>query len=51
MLSYFPVVDGISKGRGTGKNKQTAKEEAARSAFQALGWASGALGGYHSAFS
>ncbi|KAI0305021.1 hypothetical protein BC826DRAFT_979488 [Russula brevipes] len=44
------VVDGISKGRGTGRNKQAAKEEAARNAFQALGWA-GALGGHCCAFS
>jgi len=32
------VVDGTVKGAGVGKNKQQAKEEAARQAYQALGW-------------
>jgi hypothetical protein len=31
-------VNGIPKGEGTGSSKQTAKEEAARQAFYAMGW-------------
>jgi hypothetical protein len=46
-LSYCPIVGGIPKGNGTGKSKQLAKEEAARQALAALGWATGA---YHCAF-
>jgi hypothetical protein len=34
------------KGSGAGKSKQQAKEEAARQAFQAMGWARGAYGQY-----
>jgi dsRNA-specific ribonuclease len=41
-LSYCPIVGGIPKGNGTGKSKQLAKEEAARQALNALGWATGA---------
>ncbi|KAA1471580.1 hypothetical protein DENSPDRAFT_837604 [Dentipellis sp. KUC8613] len=33
------VVDGIVKGRGSGRSKQLAKEEAARQAFYNMGWA------------
>ncbi|TFY68139.1 hypothetical protein EVG20_g3684 [Dentipellis fragilis] len=33
------IVDGIVKGRGTGRSKQLAKEEAARQAFYNMGWA------------
>jgi len=40
------IVNGITKGTGAGKNKQQAKEEAARQASQAMGWASGASGQY-----
>jgi len=40
------VVDGIMKGTGAGKSKQHAKEEAARKAYQAMGWARGAAGQY-----
>jgi hypothetical protein len=50
-LSYCPVVGGIPKGSGTGKSKQAAKEEAARRAVDAMGWAGGASGPYHCAFS
>ncbi|KAI0068287.1 hypothetical protein BV25DRAFT_1867295 [Artomyces pyxidatus] len=32
------VVDGISRGRGAGKNKQLAKEDAAKQAYYAMGW-------------
>ncbi|KAG6848808.1 hypothetical protein H0H93_013861 [Arthromyces matolae] len=32
------IVNGIEKGVGTGPNKQTAKEEAARRAYYAMGW-------------
>ncbi|KAJ7110071.1 hypothetical protein C8R44DRAFT_801313 [Mycena epipterygia] len=31
-------INNIEKGRGTGKNQKMAKEEAARQAFQAMGW-------------
>jgi hypothetical protein len=50
-LSYCPIVGGIPRGNGTGKSKQQAKEEAARQALAALGWAAGASGPYHCAFS
>jgi hypothetical protein len=50
-LSYCPIVGGIPRGHGTGKGKQAAKEEAARQALNALGWAMGASGPYHCAFS
>lgn len=40
------IVDGIMKGSGAGKSKQQAKEEAARQAYQAMGWARGASGQY-----
>lgn len=40
------VVNGVLKGRGAGRSKQQAKEEAARKAFQAMGWANGASGPY-----
>ncbi|OBZ79351.1 Ribonuclease 3 [Grifola frondosa] len=33
------IVDGILKGRGIGTSKQLAKEEAAREAYYAMGWA------------
>jgi len=33
------VVNGIPKGEGTGASKQLAKEEAARQAYYAMGWA------------
>jgi len=33
------VVNGIEKGQGTGASKQLAKEEAARQAYYAMGWA------------
>ncbi|KAF8560207.1 hypothetical protein OG21DRAFT_38851 [Imleria badia] len=33
------VVNGIEKGKGSGPSKQLAKEEAARSAYYAMGWA------------
>ncbi|KAH9942924.1 ribonuclease III domain-containing protein [Amylocystis lapponica] len=33
------VVNGIEKGTGTGASKQLAKEEAARQAYYAMGWA------------
>ncbi|KAI0961970.1 hypothetical protein AcV7_000925 [Taiwanofungus camphoratus] len=33
------VVNGIAKGEGTGSSKQLAKEEAARQAYYAMGWA------------
>jgi hypothetical protein len=46
-LSYCPVVGGIPKGTGAGKSKQAAKEEAARQALDAMGWAAGASGPYH----
>ena len=49
-LNYCPIVGGIPRGNGTGKNKQLAKEEAARQAFNALGWSTGASGPYHCAF-
>jgi ribonuclease-3 len=42
MLKYSPLVDGTVKGTGVGKSKQLAKEEAARQAYQAFGWAEGA---------
>ncbi|KIY70187.1 hypothetical protein CYLTODRAFT_409114 [Cylindrobasidium torrendii FP15055 ss-10] len=32
------IVNGLSKGSGSGGNKQIAKEEAARSAYYAMGW-------------
>jgi dsRNA-specific ribonuclease len=32
------AVNGIPKGEGKGSSKQTAKEEAARQAFYAMGW-------------
>jgi hypothetical protein len=51
VLSYCSVVGGIPKGTGAGKNKQQAKEEAARQALEALGWGSGASGPYRCAFS
>ncbi|KAI9513072.1 ribonuclease III domain-containing protein [Russula earlei] len=44
------IVNGISKGTGTGKNKQQAKEMAARQAYQAMGWAGG-LDSYRCTFS
>lgn len=50
-LSYRPIVGGIPRGNGTGKSKQLAKEEAARQALTALGWAAGASGPYHCALS
>lgn len=46
MLRYCPIVGGIPRGNGTGKSKQLAKEEAARQALTALGWAMP----YHCAF-
>jgi hypothetical protein len=48
-LIYCPIVGGIPRGNGTGKSKQLAKEDAARQALAALGWA-GASGPYHCAF-
>ncbi|KAF9229103.1 hypothetical protein BS17DRAFT_771028 [Gyrodon lividus] len=33
------VVNGIEKGKGTGASKQLAKEQAARAAYYAMGWA------------
>ncbi|KDQ53902.1 hypothetical protein JAAARDRAFT_209671 [Jaapia argillacea MUCL 33604] len=33
-------VNGVEKGRGTGKSKQSAKDEAAREACRTMGWAS-----------
>jgi len=33
------MVNGLEKGQGTGSSKQLAKEEAARQAFYAMGWA------------
>ncbi|KAL1951472.1 hypothetical protein VTO73DRAFT_621 [Trametes versicolor] len=33
------LVNGIEKGQGTGASKQLAKEEAARQAYHAMGWA------------
>jgi dsRNA-specific ribonuclease len=38
-LSYCSIVGGIAMGNGTGKSKQLAKEEAARQALAAMGWA------------
>lgn len=38
-LFSSPLVNGILKGIGTGNSKQLAKEEAARQAFYAMGWA------------
>ncbi|KII93595.1 hypothetical protein PLICRDRAFT_35823 [Plicaturopsis crispa FD-325 SS-3] len=35
------VVDGAEKGVGVGRNQKVAKEEAAKQAFQALGWGPG----------
>jgi hypothetical protein len=35
------------KGSGTGKSKQQAKEEGARQALHAMGWASAASGSYY----
>lgn len=32
-------VNGIEKGKGSGPSKQLAKEEAARAAYYAMGWA------------
>lgn len=32
-------VNGIEKGKGSGPSKQLAKEEAARAAYFAMGWA------------
>ena len=32
-------MNGIEKGKGSGPNKQLAKEEAARAAYYAMGWA------------
>jgi hypothetical protein len=37
----FPTVNGVEKGRGVGKNQKIAKEEAARQALHAMGWAPG----------
>jgi dsRNA-specific ribonuclease len=34
-----PVVNDILKGQGHGASKQLAKEDAARQAFYAMGWA------------
>jgi ribonuclease-3 len=34
------LVNGMLRGAGTGRNQKVAKEEAARQAFQALGWGS-----------
>ncbi|KDQ53905.1 hypothetical protein JAAARDRAFT_182669 [Jaapia argillacea MUCL 33604] len=34
------IVDGVEKGRGTGKSKQSAKDEAAREACRNMGWTS-----------
>ena len=40
---YFPflkfIVNGVEKGTGSGPSKQLAKEEAARQAYFAMGWA------------
>jgi hypothetical protein len=47
MLRSCLVVDGIMKGTGTGKSKQQAKEEGARQALYAMGWASAASGSYY----
>ena len=33
------IVNGIEKGTGSGPSKQLAKEEAARQAYFAMGWA------------
>jgi len=41
------IVDGIMKGMGKGKSKQLAKEDAARQALQAMGWAGAASGSYY----
>ncbi|KAF8481048.1 hypothetical protein DFH94DRAFT_439866 [Russula ochroleuca] len=41
------IIGGIPKGTGAGKSKQAAKEEAARQALDAMGWAAGASGPYH----
>jgi dsRNA-specific ribonuclease len=38
-LSYCFIVGGIAMGNGVGKSKQIAKEEAARQALSAMGWA------------
>ncbi|KIJ21919.1 hypothetical protein PAXINDRAFT_64403 [Paxillus involutus ATCC 200175] len=38
------VVNGIEKGKGTGASKQLAKEQAARAAYYAMGWAPRAFG-------
>jgi hypothetical protein len=38
-LTVFILVNGILKGQGTGPSKQLAKEDAARIAFHAMGWA------------
>ncbi|KAI0249494.1 SNF2 family N-terminal domain-containing protein [Lactifluus subvellereus] len=45
------LADGIVKGSGKGKSKQLAKEDAARQALQAMGWAGAASGSYYCAFS
>lgn len=38
--NHLPLaVNGIEKGQGTGASKQLAKEEAARQAYHAMGWA------------
>lgn len=37
--SSYLVVSGICKGEGSGNNKQIAKEEAAKQAYYAMGWA------------
>lgn len=38
---YVVVVDGISRGHGSGKTKGTAKMIAAQNAYQVLGWTDG----------
>lgn len=38
-ILIFFIVNGIEKGQGTGPSKQLAKEEAAKQAYYAMGWA------------
>ncbi|KII92599.1 hypothetical protein PLICRDRAFT_50990 [Plicaturopsis crispa FD-325 SS-3] len=35
------LINGVEKGAGVGRNQKTAKEEAAKQAFQAMGWGAG----------
>jgi hypothetical protein len=41
LIPRLSAVNGIEKGRGSGKSQKIAKEEAARSAFYNMGWGSG----------